>query len=152
MVSITDSMDRNLGEPWSIVKDWPAAVHRVTKIRHDLATEPQPQFTLSFSPVHMLRVYDLPKYSFRINIKSVDIEFFLISIYLFPIHQLNNDDHFLNLILIISFISFFLVNLATVSSILLIISKSQFDFTDLLYCFHVYNFIYLCFNFNYCFS
>ena len=86
MVSITDSLDRNLGEPWSIVKDWPATVHRVTKIRHDLATEPQPQFTLSFSPVRMLIVYDLPKYSFRINIKSVDIEFFLISIYLFPIH------------------------------------------------------------------
>ena len=55
------------------------------------------------------------------------------------------------MILINCFISFFLVNLATVSSILLIISKNQFDFTDLLYCFQVYNFSYLYFNFDYFF-
>ena len=41
---ITDSMDRNLSEFWEIVKDreaWSAVVHGVTRVRHDLANEPQ---------------------------------------------------------------------------------------------------------------
>ena len=41
---ITDSMDMNLSKLWEIVEDravWCAAVHGVTKSRHDLASEQQ---------------------------------------------------------------------------------------------------------------
>ena len=40
--SITDSMDMNLRKLWEIEEHrgaWPAAVHGVTKSRHNLATE-----------------------------------------------------------------------------------------------------------------
>ena len=42
--SVTDSMDMSLSKLREIVKDreaWHAAVHGVTKVRHDLATEQQ---------------------------------------------------------------------------------------------------------------
>ena len=42
--SITDSMDMNLSKPQETVKDreaWPAAVHSVARVGHDLATEQQ---------------------------------------------------------------------------------------------------------------
>ena len=44
--SIDNSMDMSLSKIWDIVKDrgaWPAAVHGVTKSRHNLATEQQQQ-------------------------------------------------------------------------------------------------------------
>ena len=40
--SITDSMDKNVSKLQEIVNDreaWPAAIHEVTKVGHDLATE-----------------------------------------------------------------------------------------------------------------
>ena len=49
--SITDSMDKNVSKLQEIVKDreaWPAAIHEVAKVGHDLATEEQ-QFILYFS-------------------------------------------------------------------------------------------------------
>jgi len=42
--SITDTMDMNVGKLWEMGRDreaWCAAVHGVTKIRHDWATEQQ---------------------------------------------------------------------------------------------------------------
>ena len=41
---ITDSMDMSLSKLQEILKDrgaWCAKIHRVTKVRHDLATEQQ---------------------------------------------------------------------------------------------------------------
>ena len=41
---IVNSMDMSLSEFWEIVKDreaWSAVVHGVTRVRHDLANEPQ---------------------------------------------------------------------------------------------------------------
>ena len=41
---VTDSKDMNLSKLWEIVKDreaWSAVVHGVTRVRHDLANEPQ---------------------------------------------------------------------------------------------------------------
>ena len=46
---ITDSKDMNLSKLWETVKDketWPASVHGVNKVRHDLATEQQEAFNL----------------------------------------------------------------------------------------------------------
>ena len=48
---ITDSMDMNLSKHWEIMKDkgtWQATVYRVTRVRHNLATEQQ-QLTLQCS-------------------------------------------------------------------------------------------------------
>ena len=44
MDGIVNSMDMSLSEFWEIVKDreaWSAVVHGVTRVRHDLANEPQ---------------------------------------------------------------------------------------------------------------
>ena len=46
--SITDSRDMNLSKLWETVEDrrvgaWHAAVHWVTRVGHDLATEQQQQ-------------------------------------------------------------------------------------------------------------
>ena len=44
---ITDSIDMSLSKLREIVKDrktWHAAIHEVTRVGHDLATEQQPQF------------------------------------------------------------------------------------------------------------
>ena len=48
--SITNSVDMNLSKLLEIVKDkeaWPAAIHEVTKVGYDLATEQQQQGSLA---------------------------------------------------------------------------------------------------------
>ena len=53
---ITGSMDMNLSELQEIVKDkedWRAAVHGITKIRHDLATKQKHQ---SQKKIHKIKI------------------------------------------------------------------------------------------------
>ena len=55
--SITNSVDMNLSKLLEIVKDkeaWPAAIHEVTKVGYDLATEQQQQGSLACNKMIIL--------------------------------------------------------------------------------------------------